>query len=112
MAGGTGWISGWESFDARVWNSESGGQHSDPDVQRQFWAGFDATDVKPSAIVNREEVRKSMTVQSVRGAEVCEGLYSPWILLLVGRAAAALVGWAVNVLQSCSSRGAADRPVI
>ena len=60
MAGGAGWISGWETCDARVWNLESDGQQSDPDVQRQF---LENTGVKARAIVSRG-VRNNMTVQS------------------------------------------------
>jgi len=61
VAGGAGWISGWETCDARVWNLESDGQQSDPDVQRQF---LENTGVKARAIVSRG-VRNNMTVQSV-----------------------------------------------
>jgi len=65
VAGGTGWINGRETLDARVWNSESDGQHSDPDVQRQFCAD---TDVKLRAMVRRG-VRRNMTAQSIWGVE-------------------------------------------
>ena len=66
MAGGTGWISGWETAEARVWNSESDGQHSDPYVQRQFPVDREDTDVKPRAMVNRD-VRRTVTVQRFGG---------------------------------------------
>ncbi len=61
MAGGAGWINGWETCDARVWNSESGGQQPDPDVQRQF---LENTGVKARAMVSRG-VRSNMTVRGV-----------------------------------------------
>ncbi len=64
MAGGAGWISGWETRDARVWKSESDGQHSDPDVQRQFRVEFEDTDVKPRAMVNRD-VRRNMALEVI-----------------------------------------------
>jgi len=68
VAGGTGWINGWETFDARALNSESDGQHPDPDVQRQLWADID---VKLRAIVKRGE-RRNMTT-SLSGE--AEGIY-------------------------------------
>ena len=71
MAGGTGWISGWETFDARVWNSEVDGQHPDSDVQRQFRVGFEIAEVRPRATARRG-VRRNMAAwcdcwASVRG---------------------------------------------
>ena len=55
-------------MDARIWNSESDGQHSDPDVQRQSRADID---VKLRAMVKRGE-RRSMNVSW--SGEV-EGIY-------------------------------------
>jgi len=61
-------INGWETLDARIWNSESDGQHPDPDVQRQLRADID---VKLRAIVKRGERRNMTTSPS---GEV-EGIY-------------------------------------
>ena len=72
MAGGAGWIRGWETLDARVWNSEFDGQHADPDVQRQLWVGFEDTNVKLRATVRRD-ARGNMTVQSVWGEQMFRG---------------------------------------
>ena len=44
-------------MDARIWKSESDGQHPDADVQRQLW---EDTDVKLRAMVKRG-VRRNMT---------------------------------------------------
>ena len=55
-------------MDARIWNSELDGQHSDPDVQRQLWADIDA---KLRAMVKRGERRNIATGSS---GEV-EGIY-------------------------------------
>ena len=55
-------------MDARIWKSESDGQHPDPDVQRQLWADIDA---KLRAMVKRGE-RRSMTASW--SGEV-EGIY-------------------------------------
>jgi len=70
VAGGAGWISGWETCDARVWKSESDGQHidTDPDVQRQFRVEFENTDVKQRAVTIRD-VRRNLTTW---GEVVCE----------------------------------------
>jgi len=48
-------------LDARIWNSESDGQHLDPDVQRQLWAD---TDVKLRAMVKRGQRRNMATSSS------------------------------------------------
>jgi len=58
------------------------GQHSDPDVQRQFRVEFEDTDVKLRAIVNRD-VRRNMVVQSGWGSDR-KMIYRKWILLLAG----------------------------
>ena len=56
-------------MDARVWNSESDGQHPDADVQRQLWAD---TDVKLRAMVRRG-VRRNITTSPPWETE---GIYS------------------------------------
>ena len=53
----------------RDWNSESDGQHPDPDVQRQLWID---NDVKPRAMVRRGE-RRNITTSS---SEEVEGIYN------------------------------------
>ena len=45
-------------MDARVLNSESDGQHPDPDVQRQLWAD---TDIKLRVMVRRGARRNMAT---------------------------------------------------
>ena len=55
-------------MDARIWKSESDGQHSDPDVQRQSRADID---VRLRAMVKRGERRNMATGSS---GEV-EGIY-------------------------------------
>lgn len=55
-------------MDARVLNSESDGQHLDPDVQRQLLVGFEDTDGKLRTIA-RKSVRGNMVVTSAWDVE-------------------------------------------
>ena len=59
-------------MEARVWNSESDGQQSDEEVQRQFCVDADAN---PRAVVRRK-VRRRMAVQGVLHQRVGRTLYT------------------------------------